>query len=341
MPDPRFFLTRAPIAAAEAAIIAGATLDRDGDSLIRRAASLEDDDLADAVVFAETSAKAKSLSGRKFALCLAPAAYAEHLRSGGPVAAQERPRLGFARIAARLHEPRPFDEEAGVHPSAKIEADARIHPTAVVAAKAEIGPRAMIGPHAAIGPGVVIGPDADIGSSATIVCAILGARVIVLAGARIGQPGFGVIPTPEGLFRIPQLGRVLVGDDVEIGANSTIDRGALGDTVIGEGAKIDNLVQIGHNVRIGRHAALAAQVGVSGSTIVGERVMMGGQAGLADHLTIGAGAQIAARSGLMHDVPAGEKWGGTPARPVKVWFREVATLAKLAARKKAGGHGED
>ena len=135
------------------------------------------------------------------------------------------------------------------------------------------------------------------------------------------------------MVKVPQLGRVVIGDDVEIGANTTIDRGALADTVIGKGTKIDNLVQIGHNVTLGQYCIIAAQTGISGSCTIGNGVLMGGQVGLADHLNIGDGAQIAAGSGLMHDIPVGEKWGGSPAKPVKQWLREVAALTRLTKRR--------
>ena len=135
---------------------------------------------------------------------------------------------------------------------------------------------------------------------------------------------------PKGHLKVPQIGRVIIQDDVEIGAGTTIDRGANRDTIIGEGAKIDNLVQIGHNVVVGRHCVLVAQSGISGSCVLEDFVALGGQAGLAGHLRIGSGAQIAASSGVMNDVPAGETWCGAPARPLREFFREVATLKKLA-----------
>ncbi|MGE0408554.1 MAG: UDP-3-O-(3-hydroxymyristoyl)glucosamine N-acyltransferase [Amphiplicatus sp.] len=334
MPDSRFFLTREALAPEEAAAIAGAELVRSGAERIRRVGALDEQTLADAVVFIDAPRRAEAVAGRKIALCLTPKKAVEAVACDGALAAQDNPRLGFARLAARLHQPIGVGGAPGVDPAARLAENVRVHPSAVVAAGAEIGARSVVGPHAVIGPGVVIGEDAEIGAGVSVACALIGARVTILPGARIGEAGFGFIPGPDGFVRVPQLGRVRIGDDVDIGANTAIDRGAIGDTVIEDGVKIDNLVQIGHNVRIGRRSALAAQIGISGSTIVGARVMMGGQAGLADHLTIGDDVVIGAQAGLMHDIPAGERWGGTPARPMRTWLREVAVLTKLAMRKK-------
>ncbi|MDE3177815.1 MAG: UDP-3-O-(3-hydroxymyristoyl)glucosamine N-acyltransferase [Pseudomonadota bacterium] len=233
-----------------------------------------------------------------------------------------RPASGF--------EERGVSAAAHVHPTARLEANVIVDPGAVIGPEAEIGAGAMIGANAVIGPRVRIGRDAAIGANATIACALIGDRVIVHPGAHIGQDGFGFAMGPRGHLKVPQIGRVVIQDDVEIGAGATIDRGANRDTVIGEGTKIDNLVQIGHNVVIGRHCVIVSQVGISGSCVIDDFVALGGQVGLAGHLHIGAGAQIGAASGVMNDVPAGQRWFGIPAQPAREHFREIATLRKLA-----------
>jgi UDP-3-O-[3-hydroxymyristoyl] glucosamine N-acyltransferase len=227
---------------------------------------------------------------------------------------------------------------AAVHPEAHLEDGVVADPGAVIGPRAEIGAGTLIGANAVIGADVRVGRECSIGAGVTIQHALIGDRVVIHPGARIGQDGFGYLPGKAGHLKVPQVGRVIIQDDVEIGANTTVDRGANRDTMIGEGSKIDNLVQIAHNVSIGRHCLIAGQAGISGSCTLGDYVMLGGQAGLADHLTLGDGAQIAARSGLMHDVPAGETWAGAPAKPIREFFREVAALKRLGgAANKAGG----
>ena len=232
-----------------------------------------------------------------------------------------------------------FDERgvspaAHVHPTARLEANVTVDPGAVIGPGAEIGAGTSIGANAVIGAQVRIGRHSAIGPSATIACALIGDRVIVHPGAHIGQDGFGFAMSPRGHIKVPQIGRVIIQDDVEIGAGATIDRGANRDTVIGEGTKIDNLVQIGHNVVIGRHCVIVSQVGISGSCVIEDFVALGGQVGLAGHLHIGAGAQVGAASGVMNDIPAGQRWFGVPAQPAREHFRDIATLRKMSRPEK-------
>jgi UDP-3-O-[3-hydroxymyristoyl] glucosamine N-acyltransferase len=227
-----------------------------------------------------------------------------------------------------------------VHPTARLESGVTIDPGAVIGPRAEIGAGSVIGACTVVGPNVHIGRACAIAPGVSIIHALIGDRVIIHPGCRIGQDGFGYLTGAAGHVKVPQIGRVIIQDDVEIGANTTIDRGAMSDTVIGEGTKIDNLVQIAHNVTIGRHCVLASQTGISGSAVIGDNVMTGGQVGVADHVTIGAGAALGAKAGVMHDTPAGARWVGAPAKPVKQFFREVAALERLAGHRGAGKTAE-
>lgn len=220
-----------------------------------------------------------------------------------------------------------------VHPSARLEQGAVVEPGAVIGPEAQVGRGTTVAAGSVIGYRVHIGRDCYIGPNASVTHALVGNHVTIHAGVAIGQDGFGFAMGKAGHLKVPQIGRVIVQDGVEIGANTTVDRGALRDTVIGEGTKIDNLVQIGHNVVIGRHCIIVAQTGISGSAQLGDFVALGGQVGVVGHVKIGAGAQIAASSNVRGDVPPGVRWGGTPAKPVRLWFRELTLLQRLAERK--------
>lgn len=249
------------------------------------------------------------------------------------------PHVALAAIAARLYpsalRPRQVtglkgvSEAANVDPSVMLETDVVVEAGAVIGPAAEIGRGSRIGPNVVIGPHVRVGRDCSIGPNATIRHSLVGDRVIVHPGVHIGQDGFGFLPSSKGHAKIPQVGRVIIQDDVEIGAGTTIDRGASGDTVIGEGTKIDNQVQIGHNVAIGRHCIIVAQVGISGSVVIEDHVMIGGHSAINGHTTVGAGSQIGAFSGVYRDIPGG-KWAGAPARPLREWLRAMAAMPGVA-----------
>ncbi len=271
-----------------------------------------------------------------------------HLVPPGTIAlVSKRPVLAWARVAALFHPLPPVSP--GIHPtavidpSARVAVDAEIGPLSVVGAGAEIGARCRLGPLVSIGDGVVIGADTRIGSHVSISHSLIGERVFVLPGARIGQDGFGFdpTPTPTGFTTVPQIGRVLIEDDVEIGANSMIDRGSAQDTVIGAGSRLDNAVQIAHNVRLGRCCVIVAQAGISGSTTLGDYVTVAGQAGMAGHIHIGQGARIGAQAGVMADVAPGTSVVGSPAEPVREFFRQVAFLRRMMRRDDAAKHETD
>ena len=295
------------------------------------------------ISFLDNKSYLPQLAATAAAACFIAPSLAERVPEGTAALATREPYRAYARTLQMFYPAamRPRTAEFGggdgsglVHPSARIEEGARIEPGAVIGREAQIGRGTVIAAGAVVGYRVSIGRDSFLGPNASLTHALVGDRVIIHAGAKIGQDGFGFAMGPKGHLKVPQIGRVIIQDDVEIGANSTIDRGALKDTVIGEGTKIDNLVQIGHNVQIGRHCVVVGMVGISGSATLGDFVVVGGQAGIVGHINIGSGAQIAGGSGVSENVPPGERWGGTPAKPFKSWAREVAALRRLSARRK-------
>jgi UDP-3-O-[3-hydroxymyristoyl] glucosamine N-acyltransferase len=350
MSDPVFFSPVRRIDAAQVAELCGATIANPETSgtEISGIASAEHAGAAD-LVFVEGKRGARLVGQVKAAAVLCTAELAPLVPPGAAVLVVARPQQAFALVARHLYPeaaaPGPWLGTSGISPAAHVSRDAHIEAGATIEAGAVVGAGATIGAGAVIAPNAVIGPSCQIGRltyvgpGASIQAALVGDRVVIHAGVRIGTEGFGFVPGRRGLEKIPQVGRVVIQDNVEIGANTTIDRGTLGDTVIGEGTKIDNLVQVGHNVQIGRGCAIAAQCGISGSVVIGDHVMIGGGVGIGDHLSIGTGAQLAGGTGLMRDVPAGEKWGGFPAQPIKSWLREVSLLRSMARDKSRGSDG--
>ncbi len=329
MADSRFFRNAGPFKLGELAELAGARLETESDSgfLVRDVSALADAGPGD-ISFLDNKRYLGALAASKAGACIVEPAYAERAPEGMALLIADKPYRAYAMIAGAIYPSETSDGSrhptASIDPSATLGEGVEVGAFAVIGKEAQIGAGCLIGAHAVIGDRVRIGAGTHVGPCASLSHCDIGSRCQLHAGVRIGNRGFGFAMDAEGHLDVPQLGCVVVEDDVEIGANSTVDRGAGPDTTIGAGSKIDNLVQIGHNVRIGRGSVLVAQSGVAGSTQIGDFVALGAQAGISGHLTIGAGAQIGAQSGVMRDIPAGQKVVGAPAMPVREFFRLVA-----------------
>ena len=318
MADPRFFAKPAPKSLAAIIAVSGASLANPADAefIIDDVAPL-DSAGASHLSFLDNKKFKDKFRETKAAACFVHPDMAELAPPHTKLLVSKSPYKSYALAAQALYPNKP---DAGISPLAHV------HPSA------EIDPTSTIEPFVMIGAGVKIGAHCIIRSHATISHAIIGDHVHIYPGARIGQDGFGFAIDPSGYVKVPQLGRVIIEGYTEIGANATIDRGAMSDTVIGMGTWIDNLVQIGHNVQIGKGCVIVSQVGIAGSTTVGNYTLLGGQVGIAGHLKIGSMVKVAAKSGVTRDIPDGEEWMGYPAQSMKSFLRQVAHLNKATKR---------
>ena len=316
------------------AVLGEAELVRNG-SYASYVASVETAE-AGALTFLEKEKPVKPEDVRA-AVVVTTEALAGRVHASTAVLVSKSPRAAFVSMANALVTPRFLEpQEGNIHPTVVLEPDVTLGPGVIIGPNAVIGAGTRIGAGTVIGPGVVLGRRCAIGANVSIAFSLVGDGVKILANASLGQAGFGLAFGSAGAVDVPHFGRVIVQDNVSIGANTCIDRGVFDDTIIGENAKIDNLCQIAHNVQIGAHVVIAAQCGIAGSAVIGDRSVIAGAAGVADHAIIGAGATIGAKAGVMSNIPDGETWGGFPAKPIKTWLRESAWLARqIPARTKS------
>ncbi len=338
MADPRFFTRAGPFRLCELAEMAEAELSAgaDPDAEISDVAPLDSAERHQ-VSFLDNRRYLDAFAKSRAGACVAMPEHADRAPDGMALLITDKPYRGYARIATSLYPEAPVVEgrhkSADVDPTAVVGPGTSIGPGVTIGAAAEIGGNCQIGPNAVIGDGVVVGDGTRIGPNVSLSHCIIGRGCQIHAGVCVGNRGFGFAMDPEGFLDVPQLGRVLVEDGVEIGANSTIDRGAGPDTIIGAGCKIDNLVQIGHNVQLGRGCVLVSQSGIAGSTKLEDFVVVAAQAGVTGHLTIGRGAQLAAQSGVMRDVPAGQSVCGSPAMPIREFMRLASSWRRQVKAK--------
>jgi UDP-3-O-[3-hydroxymyristoyl] glucosamine N-acyltransferase len=356
MTEPLFFKPARMLTLGEIAALSGAELRAGSPDLrISNVAPLDRAGLHD-LTFCDSAKFKSQLAETRAGACLMTPPLGVQAPKGLAVLSTRQPYRAFISVVSHLFpealRPSSLFDAKGVAPGAFVHASARLEdgvvvdPGAVVGPGAEIGAGSVICANAVIGPQVRIGRDCAIGPGSSIQHSLVGDRVIIHPGCRIGQDGFGFVMSAGRHMKIPQIGRVIIQDDVEIGAGTTIDRGGIRDTTIGEGTKIDNLVQVGHNVAIGRHCILVAQTGISGSATVEDFAVLGARVGIHNNVKIGEAAQIAATSIVYKDVPPGARWGGSPAKPARQWWREVVTLERLTLRggvgdaSKSGANGE-
>ena len=334
MVDARFFTSRGPFTLVDIADRTGASLmnGATAELAISGVASLEQAGPSD-ISFLTDRKHVKAFLASDAGACFVTSDLCDEAPSGMALLITAEPRLAFALIASMFF---PEDEADGtrspsayISPSASLGDATTVEPGAVIEDGVVIGARCIIGANAVIGPNVVIGSGCRISKNVSITHSVIGDNVIVHSGASLGQDGFGYVQDGAGLKKIPQLGRLIVHDDVEIGANSAIDRGTSEDTVIGQGTKIDNLVQIGHNCQVGRYCILCGQSGLAGSVTLGDGVVIGGQVAVADHCHVESGARVGGKSGVTRRVAAGSEVLGYPAKPAKEWRLEQIALKRL------------